>query len=1039
VIRRLIAWCAEHRLATLLVVGLLVAGGALSLRATPLDALPDLSDVQVVIFSEWPGRSPDLVEDNVTYPIVRSLLGAPRVSAVRGQTMFGMSFVTVIFQDHTDLYWARSRVLEQLATVGGKLPTGVTPVLGPDATGVGWVFEYALVDRSGRNSLQQLQSLQDWNLRYALQGVPGVAEVASVGGFVKEYQVDVDPDRLAAFGVSLDQVADALRASSGDVGARVLEIGGAEHFVRGRGYVQRPEQLAAAVLGARDGTPVTVGDVARVQLGPGQRRGVADLDGEGETVGAVVIVRPGVNALEVIDAVKARLVELRASLPAGVEVVVAYDGSALIRRSIATLRHTLIEELVVVSLVILAFLLHLRSTLVPVLLLPAAILLAFLPMRLLGISANIMSLGGIAIAVGAMVDAAIIVVENVHRRLEHWEAAGRPGPRAGVVTAGLQETGRPIFFALLVVTVGFLPVFSLEGAEGRLFAPLAFTKTFAMAAAAVLSVTLVPAIAAAFIQGRIRTEEQNPLARWLARAYAPVCRLALRHPWPVIVGATVLVAFTFPVARRLASEFMPPLNEGTLLYMPTSVPGMSDATASDVLQRQDRILKTFPEVERVFGKAGRFETPTDPAPLSMFETVITLRPPETWPAGETWESLVTRLDAALDFPGMPNVWWMPIQTRTEMLATGVRSPLGILVLGPDHTSIDRAGRDIELALRDVPGTRSAFAERGGSGYFLDFDVDRARAARYGLNVLDVERTLETAVGGQTVTTTVEGRERYPVLLRYARDFRSDVESLSRVRVGTPSGAQVALGELADLRFRTGPAMVRDEGGSLASYVFVDTARPIADYVRDARAAVERLSLPEGVRLEWAGQYRYLERAKERLTIVVPLTLVVIFLLLFLNSGSAAEALLVMLAVPFSLVGAFWLLWLLDYHLSVAVWVGLIALAGLDAETGIVMLLYLDLAWREQRPTTLAAAREAVFHGAVKRIRPKMMTVITILAGLLPILWSTGTGADVMKRIAAPMVGGVVTSAILELAVYPSIYVLWRAHGLRRATQPPGVS
>jgi copper/silver efflux system protein len=1032
VIRRLIAWCAEHRLPTLLGVGLLVAGGAWSLRSTPLDALPDLSDVQVVIFTEWPGRAPDLVEDNVTYPIVRSLLGAPRVSAVRGQTMFGMSFVTIIFQDSTDLYWARSRVLERLATTAGKLPAGVTPTLGPDATGVGWVFEYALVDRSGQTSLQQLQALQDWNLRYALQGVPGVAEVAAVGGFGKEYQVDVDPDRLAAFGVSLEQVAEALRASSGDVGARVLEVGGAEHFVRGRGYVRRPDQLAQAVLAARDGTPVTVGDVARVQVGPGQRRGVADLDGEGETVGAVVIVRPGVNTLEVIDAVKARLQELQSSLPKGVEVVVTYDRSALIRRSIATLRRTLLEELLVVSLVIWAFLLHVRSTLVPVVLLPAAVLVAFLPMHLLGITANIMSLGGIAIAMGAMVDAAIIVVENVHRRLEGWEAAGRPGSRAAVVTAGLQETGRPIFFALLVVTVAFLPVFSLEGAEGRLFAPLAFTKTFAMAAAALLSVTLVPAMAATFLRGRIRPEEHNPLARALQRAYAPLCQLALRHPWPVVATAVVLVALTLPIATRLGSEFMPPLNEGTLLYMPTSVPGMSDATASDVLQRQDRILKSFPEVERVFGKAGRFESPTDPAPLSMFETVVTLRPPETWPAGESWESLVTRLDAALDFPGMPNVWWMPIQTRTEMLATGVRSPLGILVLGPDHASIDRAGRDIELVLREVAGTRSAFAERGGTGYFLDFDVDRRRAARQGLNVLDVERTLETAVGGQTVATTFEGRERYPVTLRYARDFRSDVASLARVRVSTPSGAQVPLGDLAELRWRTGPAMIRDEGGSLASYVFVDTVRPIADYVRDAQKAVSRLALPEGVRLEWAGQYRFLERAKARLAVAVPMTLVLIFLLLFLNSGSAAEALLVMLAVPFSLVGAFWLLWLLDYHLSVAVWVGLIALAGLDAETGIVMLLYLDLAWGELKPATLAEAREAVFHGAVRRIRPKVMTVLTILAGLLPILWSTGTGADVMKRIAAPMVGGMVTSAVLELAVYPAVYLLWRGHGLPRA-------
>ena len=1007
-------------------------GGLVSLRTTALDAIPDLSDVQVIVYTDWPGRSPDLVEDNVTYPIIRSLLGAPRVSAVRGQTMFGISFVTVIFEDHTDLYWARSRVLEKLATVQSSLPAGVSPTLGPDATGVGWVFEYALVDRSGQTNLVALQSFQDWTLRYALQGIPGVAEVASVGGFVKEYQVDVNPNRLAAFHLSLAQVADALRVSNGDVGARTLEVGGAEQYVRGRGYIKRPEDLEHVVLASYEGTPVTVGDVARVRLGPAERRGLADLDGEGEVVGGVVIVRPGVNTLDVIDAVKTRLIELKGSLPPGVEVVTTYDRSELIRRSIATLRHTLIEELVVVALVILVFLLHVRSTLIPVLLLPVAILLSFIPMRLMGLTANIMSLGGIAIAVGAMVDAAIIVVENVHKRLEAWEASGRHQPRTEVVIHALQEVGRPIFFSLLVITVGFLPVFTLEGAEGRLFAPLAFTKTFAMAFAALLSVTLVPAIAVAFIQGRIRTESENPMARALDSVYAPVCRFALRYPKTVIAVALLLVAGTVPVARSLGSEFMPPLNEGTLLYMPISVPGMSDATAQDVLQRMDRVLKSFPEVDRVFGKAGRFESPTDPAPLSMFETVVTLKPPEEWARGKSWDDLLTELDTKMQFPGMPNVWWMPIQTRTEMLATGVRSPLGIQVLGPDLHVIDRIGRDIEVALQSVSGTRSAFAERAVGGYFLDFDVDRLSAARYGLNALDVEDTLATAIGGRTLTTTVEGRERYPVTLRYARDFRSDAQEMKRVRVTTPGGAQVALGELATLCWRTGPSMLRDEGGSLASYVFVDTARPIADYVNDAKAAVSRVSVPPGYRLEWVGQYRYLERAKERLAVVVPLTLALIFLLLYLNSGSAGEALLVMLAVPFSLVGAFWLLWLLGYNLSVAVWVGLIALAGLDAETGIIMLLYLDLAWKDRRPSTASEAREAVFQGAVKRIRPKMMTVVTILGGLIPILWSSGTGADVMKRIAAPMVGGVVTSALLELAVYPAIYVAWKGWRFRAA-------
>ena len=1029
-IAKVIGWCSEHRWLTLLLVGIAFAGGVWSLRRSALDALPDLSDVQVIVFTEWPGRSPDLVEDNVTYPIITSLLGAPRVAAVRGQSMFGMSFVNVIFQDGTDLYWARSRVLELLATVGGKLPAGVTPTLGPDATGVGWVFEYVLVDKSGKNDLSALQSLQDWNLRYALQSIPGVAEVASVGGFVKEYQVSLDPNRLVAYRVSLKQVLDAVRASNADVGGRILEISGAEHYVRGRGYVKRASDLERVVLGESNGTPITIRDVGTVRLGPALRRGLAELDGEGETVGAVVIARSGVNALEVIDAVKARLQEIAPSLPPGVQVVTTYDRSTLIRASIATLRRTLIEELIVVSLVILVFLLHVRSTLIPALLLPIAVLLAFIPMKLMGLTANIMSLGGIAIAIGAMVDAAIIVVENVHKRLERWEAEGKIEPRAQVLVSALQEVGRPIFFSLLVITVGFLPVFTLEGTEGRLFAPLAYTKTFSMAFAALLSITLVPAIAALFIRGRIRTEAENPISRALDRVYDPICRFALRFRWPIIAGAILLVLATIPIVRRLGSEFMPPLNEGSLLYMPTSVPGMSDATARDVIQRMDQVLRRFPEVERVFGKAGRFETATDPAPLSMFETVVTLKPPEQWPAGETWDDLVRKLDEAMQFPGMPNIWWMPIQTRTEMLATGVRSPLGIEVMGPDVDVIGRIGREIEATLQKVPGTRSVFSERVEGGYFLDFDISRNQAGRYGLNVMDVQEAVETAIGGQTVATAVEGRERYPITVRYARDFRSDLESLGRVRVVTPDGAQVALGELAHLRLRTGPSMLRDEGGSLAAYVFVDTSRPIADYVRDAKQAVaQHVKLPPGYRLDWAGQYRYLERAKERLSIVVPLTLLIIFLLLFFNSGSAAEAILVMLAVPFSLVGAFWLLWLLGYNLSVAVWVGLIALAGLDAETGIVMLLYLDLAWRERKPQTRAEAREAILHGAVKRIRPKVMTVATILAGLVPVLWSHGTGADVMKRIAAPMVGGVITSALLELAVYPALYMVWKGRRL----------
>ena len=1028
-IPRLIAWCASNRWVTLLLVAGLTGVGVWALRTTPLDAVPDLSEVQVIVFSDWEGRSPDLVEDQVTYPLVTTLLGTPRVTSVRGQSMFGSSFVNVIFEEGTDLYWARSRVLEYLSTAAAKLPEGVIPRIGPDATGVGWVFEYALVDRTGRNDLTELQSLQDWHLRYALQALPGVAEVASIGGFGKEYQVDLDPNRLAAFGTSLAQVMDAVRRSNNDVGGRVLEISGTEHFVRGRGYVKRVADLENVVLDSREGTPIRIRDVGVVQVGPSERRGIAELDGQGQTVGGVVVMRSGENALDVIARVKARLQELQPSLPRGVEIVPTYDRSELIQASIHTLRRTLVEELLVVALVIAVFLLHVRSTLVPVLVLPVAVLLAFIPMRWMGLGANIMSLGGIAIAIGAMVDAAIIVVENIHKHLERWEQAGRPGERASVVITALQEVGRPIFFSLLVITLAFLPVFTLSGTEGRLFKPLAWTKTFSMGFAALLSVTLVPAVAALLIRGRIRSEDENPVSRFLVRAYDPICRFALRFRWPVILSAGLLVVLTIPVVGRLGSEFMPPLNEGTLLYMPTAVPGISDTSAGDVLQRQDELLRSFPEVERVFGKAGRFDSPTDPAPLEMFETVVTLKPKSAWPAGMDWDTLVSRLNQAAQFTGMPNVWWMPIQTRTEMLATGVRSPLGIQVLGPDLESIELAATRVEAALQRVPGTRSAFAERIGGGHYLDFDIDRDAASRYGLRVGDVEDAIETAIGGARVTQTIEGRERFPVRVRYARDFRSSVDELRRVLVAAPSGAQIPLGQLSEVRFRTGPAMLRDEGGRLYSYVFADTDRPIADYVADARNAVARsVELPAGTRLEWAGQYRYLERARDRLKLVVPLTLLVIFLLLLWNSRSWVEALLVMLAVPFSLVGAFWLLYLLGYNLSVAVWVGIIALAGLDAETGIVMLLYLDLAWRQHRPRTREEAFAAIRAGAVQRIRPKMMTVVTILVGLLPILWSQGTGADVMKRIAAPMVGGVVTSAALELLVYPALYAVWKARG-----------
>jgi len=799
VIARLIAFCARNRLATLLLVGLLTAWGIVSVQGTALDAIPDLSDVQVTVFSEWMGRAPDLVENNITYPVVSSLLGSPRVTAVRGQSMFGMSFVNVIFEDGTDLYWARTRVLEYLSKITPQLPQGVSTLDALCEPAFGRAARALLRDTVSPNIIRA-------GLKYNV--IPGVAEVASIGGFAKEYQIDLDPERLAALSIPLSVVVDKVRMSNADVGGRVLEVSGTEHYVRGRGYVTSPKDLEKVVLGAHQGTPVLLRDVAKVRIGPAQRRGLADLDGEGETVGGVVVARSGTNALEVLDAVKARIAELKETLPEGVQLIPTYDRSTLIRASIKTLLHTLIEELIVVTLVILLFLLHFRSTLIPALLLPIAVVLAFIPMKLMGLTANIMSLGGIAIAIGAMVDAAIIVIENVHKRLE----AMQPGEvRSDVVLRGLQETGRPIFFSLLVITVGFLPVFTLEGTEGRLFAPLAFTKTFSMAFAALLSVTLVPAIAATFIRGKIRSEEHNPISRVLVRVYEPVCRFALRFRWQVIAGAVLLMAVTVPVVKLLGSEFMPPLNEGTLLYMPTSVPGMSEASARDVLQRMDQVLKRFPEVERVFGKAGRFDSPTDPAPLSMFETIVTLKP-----GVKDWDGLVKKLDEAMQFPGMPNVWWMPIQTRTEMLATGVRSPLGILVLGPDTKVIDRIGGEIEAALHDVPGTRSAFSERIGGGYFLDFDVDRERAARFGLNVSEVEDAVETAIGGLTVSTTVEGRERYPVTVRYARDFRSDLTALGRVRVATMEGAQIALSQVARLSLRTGPSMLRDEIGSRAT-------------------------------------------------------------------------------------------------------------------------------------------------------------------------------------------------------------------------------
>jgi copper/silver efflux system protein len=1035
---RTIAACARNRFLTLFVVLGLSAWGYFSMGRGPLDAIPDLSDVQVIVFTEWPGQSPDLVEDQITYRISSTLLAAPRVKFVRGQSFFGLSFVYVIFEDGTDMYWARSRVLEYLNQVRGQLPQAVTPALGPDATGVGWVFEYALVDETAHLDLQQLRSLQDWNVRYALESVPGVAEVGSVGGFVKAYQVNVDPNKLLVHDIPLGRVIQAVREANNEVGGRVLEISGHEQMVRGRGYVRSLEDLEYAPLMVSDtGTPVYIKDVAEVSLGPDLRRGVAELDGKGETVGGIVVMRYGLNALHVIDAVKERLKEVQRSLPEGVKVVVTYDRSGLIQDSIATLKHTLLEELIVVSIVIFVFLTHFRSALVPIIGLPIAISMAFIPMYYQGLTINIMSLGGIAVAIGAMVDASIILIENIHNKLEHGGNEETGAARTRLIVEAMQEVGPSLFFSLLVITVSFMPIFTLEGVEGRLFRPLAFTKTYSMAFAALLAVTLTPALAVLFIRGRVGRAQGNPLNRLMVAAYAPVVRFVVDHRYWVVAAALLIVAVTVPVFGRLGNEFMPPLNEGAILYMPSAPPGMSVTTASQVLQSMDRQIREFPEVASVFGKIGRARTATDPAPIGMVETVIVLKPRDQWRPGMTWDKLIAEMDGKLRYPGMPNVWWMPIQTRTEMLSTGIRSQLGIKVFGDDLKTIEATAVAIEHALPGVRGTRSAFAERSTGGFFADFKVKRREAARYGLSVQDVNEVVVSGIGGMNVSQTVEGRERYPINVRYAREFRDEPDSFKRILVATPSGAQVPLSQVADLDFVTGPPMIRSEDGKLVGFVFVDiAARPIADYVADAqRIVAEKVALPPGIRLEWAGQFTYFERAKQRLKIVVPVTLLLVFLLLYLNTKSVAETCIVLLAVPFSLVGAVWLLYLLGYNMSVAVWVGLIALAGLDAETGVVMLLYLTLAHgarqAEGRLRSFAELREAIVDGAARRVRPKLMTVLTMTLGLLPVLWSSGAGADLMKRIAAPMVGGLVTSFLLELTVYPALFAIWKGRGLAR--------
>ncbi len=1063
VLERIIEASARNAFFVIILAIFGIAGGIWALTRTPLDAIPDLSDVQVIVYTDWEGRSPDLVEDQITYPISTKFIAAPKVKFVRGESMFGKSFVYVIFEDGTDIYWARSRVIEYLNSVRGSLPEGVNPVIGPDATGVGWVFEYALVDRSGKHDLAQLRSFQDWHLRYALESVKGVAEVAPVGGFVKEYQVDLDPNKLLAYGIPISEIVDKIRASNGDVGGKIFEVASTEYYVRGRGYIKSIEDIENIPLKSDKGTPVLIKNVGKVHLGPDLRRGVAELNGEGEVVGGIVVMRYGENALHVIDGIKKKLGEIKSSLPEGVEVVPTYDRSELIKRSIATLREKLIEESIVVALVCLVFLWHVRSALVAIITLPIAILLSFLPMFGLHLTSNIMSLGGIAIAIGAMVDSAIIMVENAHKYLEHFqEEKGREPTkteRTEVIIAAAKSVGRPLFFALLVITVSFIPVFSLVAQEGRLFKPLAFTKTFSMFFAALLGVTLVPVLMVLFIRGKITPENRNPMNRFLIWAYRPFVNFVLRFRWPVLILAIPIILFAAIVPTvniffanpfpfyKFGKEFMPPLNEGDILYMPTAVPGISIEEATKILQIQDRMLRKIPEVESVFGKAGQSETATDPAPLSMFETVVKLKPPGQWRAGMTWEKLVAEMNATVKTPGMANIFWMPIQTRTEMLTTGFRSVLGIKVFGPDLGTIQDIGVQIEKALSDFPNTRSAFAERTTGGYFLDITPKREVAARYGLTVGDVNEIVETAIGGKTIATTVEGRERYPINIRYARDFREDLEALKRVLVPLPmtgdnSPAQVPISTLADISYKTGPPSIRNENGQLVGFVFVDiTSDDIQGYVNAASKRIsETVKFPPGYYIQWAGQFENLQRATQRLLLIIPLTAVIIFLLIYINTKSAVKTLIVLSAVPFSLVGACAVLYFLGYNASPAVWVGLIALAGLDAETGVVMLLYLDHAWEkfrsQGRMTSMTDLRAAVVEGAVNRVRPKVMTICAILFGLLPIMWSptTQSGADVMKRIAAPMIGGVITSGVLELLLYPVIYTIWRKRSLPRGAE-----
>ncbi len=1088
-IAKIIEYSARNKFIIFLLAGFLCIWGYFSLRNTPLDAIPDLSDTQVIIYTEWPGRSPNLVEDQITYPITATLLAAPKVQVVRGFSYLGSSFIYAIFEEGTDIYWARSRVLEYLQAVKNKIPSDVNPVLGPDATSVGWGFEYAIVDESAQYDLGQLRSVQDYNIKLALESVPGVSQVASIGGFVKQYQITVDPNRLSAFNVPISRVMEAVKKSNKDVEGRVLEFSGVEYMVRGRGYIKSLKDLEDISVGTGGGgTPIYLKDIARIQLGPEIRRGIAELDGKGEVAGGIVVVRFGENVLNVIDRVKEKIrTVIEPSLPKGMKIVVTYDRSDLIHRSIETLKEEIIKLTLAVSVVCIVFLFHLPSALVVILTLPVAIIISFILMYYMNVTSNIMSLSGIAIAVGAMVDASIIMVENAHKKLEEWAhtppapplgkdyppqppltKGGRGGvARVDVIIEAAKEVGPSLFFSLLVITVGFLPVFTLQAQAGRLFKPLAYTKTFAMLFSSFLAVTLTPVLMTLFIRGKIRSEEKNPVSRILHRLYEPVAELALRFKKTVIIAAVVIMAVTVYPFMKLGTEFMPPLYEGTLFFMPVTVPPPSVSVVTDLLKLQDKLLMKIPEVAQVFGKAGRAETATDPAPMEMFETIVNLKPESEWRKGMDVEKLKNELNDAVQIPGVANSFTMPIKARIDMLSTGIRTPVGIKVLGPKIEEIERVGIEIENAVKTIPGTRSAYAERLTTGYFLDFSVKREEAARYGLAVDDVQEVIETAVGGMNLTTTIEGRERYPVNIRYSRELRDTIDKLKRVLVpvmsggsgsggqesmsqsstGNPQSAirnpqalQVPLGALADIKIVKGPTAIKSEEGLLAAYVYVDfSGRDVGGYVEEAKRKVAAaVKVPPGYRLQWSGEYEYIVRTHERLKLVIPVTALIIFVLIYLNTRSATKTAIVLLAVPFSLVGSFWFLYLLNYNMSIAVWVGLIALAGLDAETGVIMLLYLDLAYdqwkKEGRLNTAADLKDAVMHGAVKRIRPKIMTVSVILAGLIPIMFSHGAGSDVMKRIAAPMIGGVITSTILELIIYPAIYVIWKERELKKGRE-----